>query len=158
MTDKELSLTIKEIGLAHGMCNEYSTKWREDYTQEELIGLFISGQDFCIEHNFPPCHLIRECFDMDIVHSHNIFLGEDVSRETDESGTYILLEDTQMELDIYGFAVVEIYVRHKSRLRLNVRENAIVKVSLYDEGTVEGTQQGIHSIKVYDRRKKKEGD
>lgn len=157
MTDRELSIAIKEIGLAHGMCGEYSGKWREDYTQDELMDLFISGQDFCIEHDFPPVHFIKKYFDVEKMHEHNIFCGDKVTKTIDASGILVLLSDTQADFEIGGFAVVEIYVRHRSSLHLKVRDNAIVKVSVYDEGFADIEQLGIHSVKLYDRRKKKEG-
>lgn len=159
MTDRELSIAIREIGLAHGMCGEYSGKWREDYTQDELIGLFVSGQDFCIEHDFPPLGFIKDNFSKDVLDAHHIYIDYKGELEITESGTYIFLGDGDVTAVISGFAVADIYARHNTILRTISMENAKVFVTMCDNSSFHGAEvYDSSTIKAYNNRKKKEGD
>lgn len=159
MTDKELSIAIREIGLAHGMCDKYSGRWREDYTQDELIGLFISGQDFCIEHDFPPLSFIKANFPKEVLDAHHVYIDYKGELEITESGTYIFLGDGDATAVISGFAVADIYARHNTVLRTISRENAKVFVTMCDNSSFHGAEvYDSSTIKAYNNRKKKEGD
>jgi len=152
MKDSGLSNTIKRMGRDIGMCDAYYNPWSDDYSKDDLMDLFISGQDFCIEHDFPPLDFIKEHFGREERLARKIFCGEHERMVTEESGTYILLGDTSLDLEIRGFAVVDIYVRHDSGLKLSVYDNAIVSVNIYDGGLVEYSGYGIHDVNVYDHR------
>lgn len=152
MRGNELSKTIKEMGRRIGMCDAYYIPWSDGYSKDDLMDLFISGQDFCIEHDFPPLDFIRRHFSKDERLARKIFCGEHERMVTEESGTYILLGGTALDLEIRGFSVADIYVRHDSKLRLSVYDNAIVSVNIYDSGLVEYSGYGIHEVKVYDHR------
>lgn len=159
MTDKELSIAIREIGLAHGMCDKYSGRWREDYTQDELIGLFISGQDFCVEHDFPPLAFIKENFSKEVLDAHHVYIDYKGNLEITESGTYIFLGDGNITAEVSGFAVVDLYARHNTILRTVSRENAKVFVTMCDNSSFHGAEvYDSSTIKAYNNRKKKEGD
>lgn len=158
MTDRELSIAIREIGLAHGMCNAYSSKWREDYTQDELIGLFISGQDFCVEHDFPPLGFIKDNFSKEVLDAHHVYIDYKGDLDITESGTYIFLGDGDVTAVISGFAVADIYARHNTRLRAVSKDNAKVFVTMCDGSSFNGSEvYDSSTIKEYKNRKKKEG-
>lgn len=153
MTDKEISVVLKEIGHAQGMCAKFYDKWDDSVDMEDMLTMFKKGQDFCIENDYPSLDFIRENFDRKVLAKHGIYLDADLSLDISKSGVYIFLGDCKGRVCFRDWCVADVYLRHNSDLYVESLGMSKVYVSLYDNSRMRGYRE-----RVYDHRKDKEGE
>lgn len=157
MTEKELSNVLREIGRAQGMCNEYYEKWFEDTDMEQMLDMFKSGQDFCIEHDYPSLEFIRKNFDRGVLASHGIYVDEKLDLDITQSGIYIFLGKCNGRVHFREWCAADVYLRHDSDIEIESSDMAKVYINLYENSNIRGRLVNGYSARLYDHRKKKEG-
>lgn len=61
---EKLSAKMKSQAVGLGLCQQWTDEWADGTSKDELVEKFVRGIDFCIEHNFPSCEVIRKEFEM----------------------------------------------------------------------------------------------
>lgn len=135
-----------------GLCDLWYSKWRDSTDIDKLLDMYVRGFDFCVENDYPPLDFIRENFRLDDLHRHHIYLDEDVDIAKGSSDTYIFLGNCTGEIHFSGFAVSNVYIRHKSSINITCDGYSKVFVSLYEDSACSHEVKGMATYKEYDRR------
>lgn len=130
-----LQKALLEDGAKHGMCEKFQRILSgQELAIDELLMLYHRGLDFCIEHDWPGIDLVR------------LFSNDDLERNGiyyDRLGKFIANQFTVVNgssdctIVIPAWMVCSIYVRHNSRIRLIVEDNANCYVTTHDNSVVE---------------------
>lgn len=152
MTDRELSISLREIGRAKGMCDKFFDEWKDDDDIDTIIDRFVPGMDFCIKEDYPTLDFICKHFRKDDLHRHNIFVDEEVSLDGD-NGYYCFLGSCRATLSVDGFKAVTVYVRHNSEVNVTASNGAKVFVRYYDNSKGECIDDGWSVCKKYEHKK-----
>lgn len=139
MREKKLSARMKKEAVELGLCDQWTREWEDGTTKDEMVDKFVRGLDFCIEHDWPTTDVMKKEFG-DVIHRHGVWVDEAMSANNPD--TAILNGSCDGRITVDGFGVSSIYVRHKSRLKLTVKDMAYAAVSLYDEANVDIDCQG----------------
>lgn len=138
MTDKELSISLREIGRAKGMCDKFYNEWKDNDDIDTIIDRFVPGQDFCVKEDYPSLDFVCKHFRIEDLHRHNIYLNEEVDINTDSSGYYVFLGNCSGRLTATGFVSVRVYVRHESNMNLMALDGARIIATFYEDSSANG--------------------
>lgn len=114
---EKLSAKMKSEAVGLGLCQQWTDEWADGTSKDELVEKFVRGIDFCIEHNFPSCEVIRKEFG-DVIHDHGVYVDENVL--ADDKPTVILNGECVAGLTYSGKSCGDIYVRHNKIGRAHV--------------------------------------
>ena len=53
MIMNRLNSELRGHAVSYGLCTQWQGDWQNNKSQQELIGMYIRGIDFCIEHDYP---------------------------------------------------------------------------------------------------------
>lgn len=144
----ERSVYLRDRARELGLCDEWFSKWDDDSTSSTLIHKFITGADFCIEHDYPTIDEIKELFTREELRNGGIYVDEDDIFV--ESPRYpMLLGDTTATFEYSGSDVADIYVRHRSTLTVAISDFSRVSVNVYDKAKVHVVNTGVVAVYVY---------
>lgn len=158
MEGKELSIVLRELARSQkvGLCDGWYSSWRDDTDIDTLLDMFVRGQDFCIENDYPSLSFIRDHFSAEDLHRHHIYVDESADL-TAENGYYIFLGRCSARLVASGFMAVSVYCRHDSTVDVSASLGARVFVSSYDRSHVSFHEESGGKVRYYDRHNEKEG-
>lgn len=129
-------MKLKEVykqAIRTHICKEWQGKMKADLSLENLCRMYFDGDDWSMENNFPDLSILRE------------FKGQSEKHGlyTDYSGTTL----NELESAFFGsskvlveynmFSVGKLIIRHETKVKLIVKDNAIVIVNLLDKGDLE---------------------
>lgn len=130
------SKLLRALARKNGLCDKWFSEWSDEENDQRLIDKYIKGQDFCIEHNYPPLPMIRSVFSPEILHKNHIYTDGE-AYERNPKRYVIALGDSLLNLRFDGFSVATVYARHSSTVSISVYERAIIDVRLFDNAKVE---------------------
>lgn len=119
---------FKKQAIALGLCQEWQDKWEET----GLVDKYINGITWCMKNEFPALKDMRK-FD-DAMLRNGIYNEKKVDI-TCNRDTYVF-NASEGNFTISGYAVCRIYVGRGSKLKITVKDHAILFVDNYDS-TVE---------------------
>lgn len=125
----ELKAQARDLG---AYCGIYEA-WDEDCTFDELIGKFIAGFDFCLEHDWPSPKYIRDNFPLHCLRANGIFC-DDAWHKSDVRNA-VVMGRSNVKLYYSDYAFGDVRVRHNSRVSVSVDSIAIVHIHLYDNAS-----------------------
>ena len=143
-----ISEELKRQAVSLNLCQEWTDEWKSWEDKQALIDKYLRGIDFCIKHDYPTLSYIKENFEKELLAENRIFADEDLSLNN-MSGVYVLLGKCTGSLEIGGFGVCTIYVRHESDVKIRASKLANVFVNVHDRGKVEVEQIGCSKAYVY---------
>lgn len=126
---------LRALARKNGLCNKWFSEWTDEEDDQSLIDKFIKGQDFCIEHDYPPLPMIRSIFSPEILHKNHIYTDGD-AYERNPKRYVVALGDSSLNLRFDEFAVATVYARHNSTVLASVYDHAIIDVRLFDNSKV----------------------
>lgn len=153
MTDRELNIALREMARSKGLCNDWYGKWKDGSSIDECLDRYVRGFDFAVKNNYPPLEFIRNNFEKNMLHKHNIYLDDEIEIDC-ESGYYVFLGKCVAKLKVDGYKATTIYVRHESVVDVHISGFAKAFVSYYDSSGGDCFQYNGGVFKRYDRRKK----
>ena len=74
MTDKELSMKLREDARKIGLCDKWYGEWEDETKMDKLIIMFKKGLDFCIQHRWPSKSFIKQHFKQDYLRRNGILV------------------------------------------------------------------------------------
>ena len=143
---KRLSERMKNEAVSLGLCAEWTAEWRDGSTKDEMAEKYVRGIDFCITHDWPSCDVIKKEFG-DVMHNHGVYVDESVRLHNPK--TVILNGHCDATITCDGFAVTNVYVRHKSKLSIVCRGFANVRVNVLDNSCVNINSESPAKVFVY---------
>jgi hypothetical protein len=130
--------TIKQLsvdGASKGLCDEWQKKITKKSGIKRLSELFIRGIDFCISEDFPTLEFMRENF-KGKCEKHGIFIDHEIKYE--ENFPHMVLNgDSKASLMYDQYNVSQLYVRHNSKVKIVVKDHAILTIDAFDDSKIE---------------------
>lgn len=121
---------LKKDGIDKGLCRLWQMKLRQDIDYKSLIELYIRGIDFCIMNDYPTVDFIREHF-KGKCEEFGVFIDDDVEQKN--APNIVLNGNCRAFLEYDGYSVANIYARHNTRGSVNVSDNSIVTIDIFDD-------------------------
>lgn len=146
-----LSETLKQQAVDLGLCKPWTEAWG-DCDQQELIDKYVRGIDFCIEHQYPSNEFIKANFARALLNRNLIFVDEHIDMKEARSGVYVINGECSGTIRFPQWAAATIYVRHRSKIRIEADGFTKVFIRVYDGAEVDVSQQGGAIAMVYDKR------
>ena len=162
--------TLRKEAINLGLCEQWQHEWDRQLSDKELIMRFVRGIDFCIEHKFPALNYIRKNFKTEDLRFCGVLLDETLKSNDigslrvigffndgsacslPDTNILVLDGDTKGELHFGGYMVATLICKGNSNVSIKVDDNAIIRVSLYENANARITESGIHKVRLYDRR------
>ena len=120
----------------------------ENLSEHELVNRYIHFIDFAVSANFPSNEFIKENFDKEILHKHNIYVDECVERRN--ARTVVVIQGKCTGNLFYdSFTTSDIYVRHDSDISIDCSRMSKVFINLYDNAKVHISQRDGATVYVY---------
>lgn len=126
----ELVQQLKKDGIDKGLCRLWQMKLRQDIDYKSLIELYMRGIDFCIMNDYPTVDFIREHF-KGKCEEFGVFIDDDVEQKN--APNIVLNGNCRAFLEYDGYSVANIYARHNTRGSVNVSDNSIVTIDIFDD-------------------------
>lgn len=130
MKERKLSERMKKEAVELGLCAQWTAEWGKDTTKGDMVEKFVAGLDFCIQHDFPSTEVMKRDFG-DVMHDYGVYVDESV--HLTDPKTLVLNGRCDASVKCGRLAASDIYVRHKSKLRIAVERGSYVHVSVYDD-------------------------
>lgn len=102
--------------------------------RNDMVNLYLENIDFCLSNDFPDNAVIAADFG-DVINDWGIYLNN--SFEALNRPKIVLLGASHGKVQIDGYNVAEIFVKHDSILDLTASGNAFVMVDVFDETILE---------------------
>lgn len=153
-----------------GLCNDWQNNvWNREMSQDELVGLFKRGLDFCIKHRWPSKSFITQNFQQDFLRHHGILVDDtrsypvrDENRRLIYIKEYVLLGKSNVTIR-YTFRphMCNVWACDKSTVKVDVKYGAYALVHLFDNATADIRTDLVSKVTVIrhspDNKVKKEG-
>ena len=152
---------LKGKAVSLGLCEDWTKDWKNSHSPQELIDKYISGLDFCIEHDFPSVEYIRKNFTKGLLEENNLFVDSEFDIENSQK-ICVINGNSNGKISFSGLSTCDLYVRHESSVEISASGLSKIFVSVYDKAKVNIKQSGYAKVYVYlhsdDCEIKKEGD
>lgn len=145
MTDKELSMKLREDARKIGLCDKWYGEWEDETKMDKLILMFKKGLDFCIQHRWPSKSFIKQHFKQDYLRRNGILVDDARSyplRDGDRRQVYlkefVLLGNSNATLR-YSFRphICTVWACDNSSVKVDVKYGAYVMVHLFDKASAD---------------------
>ncbi|WP_114937579.1 hypothetical protein [Mucilaginibacter endophyticus] len=142
--DKLGQYILKKAKIA-GICDEWAGLVGSTDSVDELLQLYKKGIDFCLEKNFPSNKdLLR--LGGNRLTLHGIYIDKDV---TACKGDFIvLLGGSSAKVEIDGYEASQLFVKHSSKAKISVYDNAFVVIDCFDNAVLDITASGNSKVMV----------
>lgn len=132
--EKRVSKELREQARAIGLCDEWYGAWSDECTYDELISKFITGYDFCLEHDWPEPKYVVKNFPLHVLRANGVFC-DDSSARSDIRNAVVMGRST-VELYYSDYTFGDVRVRHSSHVCVNAGALSIVHIHAYDNSSV----------------------
>ena len=119
MIDKKL----KREAIKAGLCQEWQDKWSD----KGLIEKYLQGISWCMKNDYPSIKDMRK-FKKELLRN-NIYIEEDLTINCDKE--MYAFNSCNVDFTISRYDVCRIYIGRGTKLRVNVKDNAILYVDSY---------------------------
>jgi hypothetical protein len=126
---KELAKEAKKNGICDTWYNEL--KILED--KRAMVQMYLNGIDFCLANDYPDNEYIRANF-KGMMEEFGVFLDDNIDLVNVKK--CVALGATKGRIEVNGFGVSEIFVKHESALNITAKDNAFVMIDVFDDGVV----------------------
>lgn len=167
----KLSKELAKQAAKFGICQEWHTKLKSLEDKKELIKMYLSGIDFCLSNDYPNNDFIRANF-KGFMEDFGVFLDDNI--ELSNTPKCVALGETTGSIELDGYCVSEIFIKHKSNLNIIAKDNAFVMIDVFDNvkltceaygnakvciniygnATIESKEHDSGLIKIKDKQKK----
>ena len=126
---KELAKQAKKFQV----CEEWYDKLKTITDKKELIQMYLSGIDFCLNNDYPTNEYIRENFKGEM-EQFGVFLDDTIDLKNPRK--CVALGKTKGHVACDGFGISEIFVKHDSKMTIVAKDNSFVMVDAFDDSVV----------------------
>lgn len=127
--NKNISLKMRSEAVSLGLCDKWQEEWTSQTTKEEMIEKFIRGQDFCIKHDWPSVSQIKK-YGKGLINRYGVYADE---KFVSDSPTTIAMGSCDGSIYADKHDVRVVYLRHKSKIKIEARGESRVFISIYDD-------------------------
>lgn len=125
---------IRNDGIAKGLCNPWQAKLSKPLSIEALVRLYVRGVDFCISKDYPTLDFLRgnlkgKC------EQYGVFI-DDVIQSKKNIPDVVLNGDCMALLEYSDYSVSRVYIRHNSKVAINVSDHALLTIDAFDNSNL----------------------
>jgi len=134
---------IIKLATERGICKP----WRENMskaTMKDFCEMFFKGSDWAMEKDFPSLGLLRK---YKTTSHYRLYTDAKVKKENTKQIAFFGESESELEYDEHHIG--EIYIRHKSKVKILAKGNSIVYVTIADGATVEIEAEENAKVTVY---------
>ena len=134
---------VIKLATEKGICKP----WREDMakaTMKEYCEMFFKGSDWALEKDFPSLGLLRK---YKTTSHYGLYTDAKVKKENAKQIAFF--GESESELEYNEHHIGEIYIRHKSNVKIIAKDNSIIYVTITDGATVEIEAEESAKVTVY---------
>lgn len=142
---QQLRKELADEAKAKGICSEWYEFILNAPSKERLVNLFIKGQDFCEENNYPSPKLRAEF--ADIRNRYGVFCADDIIAARSQR-TVIAFDKAKGKAEYDNFDVGSVSARGNSEIHITARNNALVVVSISEGAKAEITASDKARVSV----------
>ena len=140
-----VSEELKNKAIKLGLCKQWTDDWGEP-NLDDLVEMYISGQDFCLLNNYPSNEYIKTNFGK-VAENHGVFT--DTTIDLINPDVAILNGKTKGYIKLSGFASRDIYVKHNSIVTIEITDQARAFIRIFDNAFVKVINKTTNKIFVY---------
>ncbi len=144
--NKNLSTYMRHQAVQRGLCQQWTDNWSDGASRDEMLQMFVDGIDFCIQHNWPSVEEMKRHFP-GVMQKHGVFADERVMVR--DAPMTVLNGECDCSASFGNNSIGDIYVRHRSVLRVRATDGARVFVTVLDNASVEAWADDGAKIFVY---------
>lgn len=126
----EIIEQLKNDGINKGLCHLWQMKLKPGLNVDELAKLYVRGIDFCIINDYPTLDFIRTNF-KGKCEQYGVFV-DDEERSIRNLPDVVMNGNCKAMMEYDGYTVSRIYVRHNSKVSVNVSDYAMVTIDAFD--------------------------
>lgn len=134
---------VIKLATEKGICKP----WREDMvkaTMKEYCEMFFKGSDWAMEKDFPSLGLLRKYKTTSL---YGLYTDAKVKKKNAKQLAFFGESESELEYNEYNIG--EIYIRHKSKVKIIAKDNSIVHITIADGATVEIEAEEKAKVTVY---------
>ena len=98
-----------------------------------MVQMYLNGIDFCLSNDYPNNDYIRANF-KGVMEEFGVFLDDNIDLVNVKK--CVALGATKGRIEVNGFGVSEIFIKHESALNIIAKDNAFVMIDVFDDGVV----------------------
>lgn len=132
--ERKVSRELREQARALGLCDEWYGAWRDDCTFDELISKFVTGYDFCLQHDWPSVKYIDKHFPKPVLRANGVFCDDSSARS--DCRNVVVMGFSTVELYYSDYTFGDVRVRHTSHVGVKCDALSIVHIHAYDNSSV----------------------
>ena len=118
----------------NGICDEWKIDLSRIRTVDGLCKMYLDGIDFCLSNEYPSVEFLRENF-AGMTEKHGIFVDKKCKVEGYKK--IVLLGDSDANIAVSGYQVVQVFVKHQSKLSLKATDNTFAIVDMFDNSQLD---------------------
>lgn len=142
-----LNTYLKIEAVKLGACSKPIDNWKESLTADELFEKYKKNLHFSLKTEFPSVEWIKSHFDEETRERNDIYI--DYEGEIDIDGKFcIVMGKSDVVINLKGYDVGTVYVRHDSKAVISVCDHSIGFVRVCDNADVKVHQEGESKAKV----------
>ena len=130
----KVSNKLRARAIKLGLCSDWQKDW-VNKSKDELCEMFVRGIDFCIVNDYPSTTYMKKNFD-GVMQNHGIYVDEKVSVYRPKLKTFVVNGKSDFNINVEDFDVCEIYVRHNSKVTVNIKGQARIFINIFDKSSV----------------------
>ncbi len=140
---KHIGILAKDKGICEGHLKKIM-----GFTQaKQLVDMYFSGSDWAFKNDFPSVEIMRTYKGM--VEPLNMLV--DAEKTLHNPRRVGIFGNSNITIEVDGFQVSEIYVRHNSNLQIIAKGDVKVFVTQGDNATVNVVKEGNAVVKIFKR-------
>lgn len=137
---KDIINRAKELGI----CREWAEKMENNATLEHFCKLYFLGDDWARENDFPSLDLLRKYKGTEVFN-----LYADCKDKFVNIQNLAFFGNSEVELEYNNFAVGYLNIRHDSKAKIKIKDNAILTINLMDNAQIDIEADKNATISVY---------
>jgi hypothetical protein len=124
---------ILDLAIENNLCIQWQEKMKKDSSLESLCKMYFAGDDWSMEHDFPKLEVLRQFKGKTEVYG--LFTDYTGRPNNLKNAAFFGTSDVEMIYD--GFSVSKLILRHSTKAKISVSENAILIINLLDSAELE---------------------
>lgn len=142
----QIKQELKAAALRHDLCAQWQQMLDRAGDKATLVQMYMRGIDFCFGWDFPCVEYIERHFKGEC-EAYGLHVNEAFRAHNARKIALVGRCDAQLSYDSYE--VAQLFVRHGSRVLLDVRGHSIVTVDCFDDSRVDIRADEESRVTVY---------
>lgn len=130
---KNIAKELAKQAKGKGICQEWYKDLKTTQDTGKLLEMYVRGIDFCLSNDFPSNSFIKDNF-KGKMEAFGIHLDEQISIKNERK--VVALGKCTGKIEVDGYNVSEVFLKHDSDLTISASGNAFVMVDVFDNTTL----------------------